>query len=79
MNFSSVCDETMSSSAAAATASNDLLDLLDEEIECLSMFMGLMENRRWDALCRTMLSNPAAFRSLARSIAQSSGLNGMTM
>lgn len=53
--------------------------LIDEEMECLSIILNVMESEQWDVLCDVILDDYQSFQDLARSIAQSNELNGMTL
>ncbi|KAL7541741.1 hypothetical protein ACHAXR_011184 [Thalassiosira sp. AJA248-18] len=53
--------------------------LSEEEIEYLSLLLGIIEGKEWEALGNGMIGNPYAFQSFARTISKSSELNGLTI
>ncbi|KAL7525675.1 hypothetical protein ACHAXR_002989 [Thalassiosira sp. AJA248-18] len=53
--------------------------LNEGEIEYLSLILGIINDQNWKALGHAMLDNPYAFQSFARTISNSSELNGLTI
>jgi len=49
-----------------------------EEIQYLTLLLGIIEAQNWQALGYAILNNPAVFQSFSRTITRSSELNGMT-
>ncbi len=64
------------------TSSNDgppSTSLTDEEIQYLSVLLGIIDSQNWEALGYAVLNNPTVFQNFCRTIMKSDELNGMTM
>eukprot|EP00584_Thalassiosira_punctigera_P008417 CAMPEP_0172530912 /NCGR_PEP_ID=MMETSP1067-20121228/4516_1 /TAXON_ID=265564 ORGANISM="Thalassiosira punctigera, Strain Tpunct2005C2" /NCGR_SAMPLE_ID=MMETSP1067 /ASSEMBLY_ACC=CAM_ASM_000444 /LENGTH=54 /DNA_ID=CAMNT_0013315221 /DNA_START=57 /DNA_END=218 /DNA_ORIENTATION=+ len=46
--------------------------LNDEEIQYLSLLLGIIDSQNWRALGYAILNNPAVFQSFARTVSRSS-------
>eukprot|EP00584_Thalassiosira_punctigera_P009140 CAMPEP_0172530366 /NCGR_PEP_ID=MMETSP1067-20121228/4120_1 /TAXON_ID=265564 ORGANISM="Thalassiosira punctigera, Strain Tpunct2005C2" /NCGR_SAMPLE_ID=MMETSP1067 /ASSEMBLY_ACC=CAM_ASM_000444 /LENGTH=189 /DNA_ID=CAMNT_0013314555 /DNA_START=19 /DNA_END=585 /DNA_ORIENTATION=- len=55
------------------------IHLNDEEIQYLSLLLGIIDSQNWQALGHAILNNPTVFQSFARTVSRSSELNGMTI
>ncbi|KAL7530743.1 hypothetical protein ACHAXR_006255 [Thalassiosira sp. AJA248-18] len=53
--------------------------LNEEEIEYLSLIISIINDQNWIALRYAMINNPYAFQSFARTVSNSSELNGLTI
>jgi len=53
--------------------------LNDEEIQYLSLLLSIIDSQNWQAFGCAILETPTTFQSFARTISQSSQLNGMTI
>ncbi|KAL7537337.1 hypothetical protein ACHAXR_007747 [Thalassiosira sp. AJA248-18] len=55
------------------------VQLNEEEIEFISLIIGIINDQNWKALEYAMIDNPYVFQSFARAISKSSEINGLTI
>mmetsp|Transcript_14255 Transcript_14255/g.30442 ORF Transcript_14255/g.30442 Transcript_14255/m.30442 type:complete len:246 (+) Transcript_14255:173-910(+) len=53
--------------------------LNDDDIQYLSLLLGIIDAQNWEAFGYAILNHPTEFQSFARKICQSTELNGMTI
>ena len=49
------------------------------EIQLLSLLIGMIESQSWDVFGWYVISKPAVFQSIARTLSSSTQLNGMSL
>ena len=60
------------------TSINDS-ELNDEEIQYLSLLLSIIDSQNWQAFGYAIANNPTVFQTFAKTVMNSSELNGMTM